>query len=63
MSRGLEEIGERVATVVEVCERPEVEEEVLERLEVEHREGSSAGRLVPFNSSETRQAVAKNLHR
>ena len=40
-----------------------VKGEVLERLEVEHREGSSAGRLVPFNSSETRQAVAKNLHR
>ena len=32
MSRGLEEIGERVATV---CERPEDEGEVLERLEVE----------------------------
>ena len=60
MSRGLEEIGERVATV---CERPEDEGEVLERLEVEHREGSSAGRLVPFDSSKTRQAVAKNLHR
>ena len=43
MSRGLEEREERVATVVEVCERPEVEEEVLERLEVEQYEGSSGG--------------------